>query len=282
MEVVSPSISLGEFLRSRRELLTPEEVGLPSYGRRRTPGLRREEVAQLAHIGTSWYTSLEQGRNINPSEDVLNNIAKALRLTEDERCHLHLLARPNKQAKVEEQELNVGLERTILALTPNPAFIMGRSWDLLLWNQAAEIVFGLPAFSNDMEQKPNWLRRFLMDTSLKSKSKDWETKAQVMIARFRADYAHFPNDARFKELIEEFMLNSELFSEIWPRHDVQVVTDCHKRWYDPRFGEMEFVHVSLQPPAVPELKIMIYTASKDTAARLQSFMGTRNNDKTFG
>ncbi|MEF2965900.1 helix-turn-helix transcriptional regulator [Paenibacillus sp. M1] len=275
MEVISSSISLSEFLRSRRERLAPQEVGLPSYGRRRTPGLRREEVAQLAHIGTSWYTSLEQGRNINPSEDVLNNIAKALRLTEDERCHLHLLAKPIKQVKVEEQELNIGLERTIMALEPNPAFIMGRSWDLLLWNQAAEIVFGLPAFSNDLQQKPNWLRRFLMDISLKSKNMEWEAKAQIMIARFRADYAHFPNDARFKELIEEFMQISELFREIWPQHGVQVVTDCHKHWSDPRIGEMEFEHVSLQPPTDPELKLMIYTASKDTADRLQSFIGTR-------
>ncbi|MGG1515940.1 helix-turn-helix transcriptional regulator [Paenibacillus oryzisoli] len=278
MEVIATGISLSEFLRSRRERLNPEEVGLPSYGRRRTPGLRREEVAQLAHIGTSWYTSLEQGRSINPSEDVLNNIAKALRLTEDERQHLHLLARPIIQAKVEEQELNVGLERTVRALEPNPAFIIGRSWDLLLWNQAAEIVFRLPVFSNNMQQRPNWLRRFLMDSSLKSHNNDWESKAQVMIARFRADYAHFPNDDRYKKLIEEFMQNSELFREIWPRHDVQVVTDCHKQWYDPRIGEMEFEQVTLQPPTDPELKVIIFTASADTAGRLESLLRTRDHE----
>ncbi|MCL6460174.1 MAG: helix-turn-helix transcriptional regulator, partial [Gorillibacterium sp.] len=124
--------------------LIPEEAGLASYGRRRTPGLRREEVAQLAHIGTSWYTSLEQGRDVNPSEDVLNNIARALRLTEDERRHLHLLARPVQQEKVEDQQLNAGLERVIKALEPNPAFVLGRCWDLLLWNKAAEFVFRLP------------------------------------------------------------------------------------------------------------------------------------------
>ncbi|MFX3633194.1 MAG: helix-turn-helix transcriptional regulator [Candidatus Pristimantibacillus sp.] len=275
MKKVSSSISLGDFLRSRRERLTPEEVELPSYGRRRTPGLRREEVAQLAHIGTSWYTFLEQGKNVNPSEDVLNNIAKALRLTEDERYHLHLLAKPVNQIKVEEQELNVGLERTVTALEPNPAFIMGRSWDLLLWNQSAETVFGLPAFSTDRQHKPNWLRRFLMDPSLRLKNKDWEAKAQIMIARFRADYAHNPNDARFKNLIEEFMQISGLFREIWPRHDVQVVSDCHKRWYDPRIGEMEFEHIVLQQPTDPELKVMIYMASKDTAARLQSYIVQR-------
>ncbi len=275
MEVLSSRISLSEFLRSRRERLTPEEVGLLSFGRRRTPGLRREEVAQLAHIGTSWYTSLEQGRSVNPSEDVLNNIANALRLTEDERRHLHLLARPVQQAKVEDQQLSVGLERTIRVLDPNPAFIMGRCWDLLFWNQAAEIVFRLPAFSSNMQRSSNWLRRFLTDLNLRSNNDDWEIKAQVMIARFRADYAHFSNDARFKELIEEFMQISELFRETWTRHDVQVVTDCHKQWYDPRIGQMEFEHVTLQPPTEPAVKIMIYTASTDTAERLQSLKGIR-------
>jgi hypothetical protein len=272
MENIPSRMSLGDFLRSRRERLTPEDVGLVSYGRRRTPGLRREEVAQLAHIGTSWYISLEQDRSIHPSEDVLNNIANALRLTEDERNHLHLLARPIKETKVEEQELNVALERLIKALEPNPAFIMEINWDLLFWNQAAEIVFRLPTFSNSMEQSPNWVRRFLTDSYVISETKGWKSKAQIMIAQFRADYAHFPSDARFKEIIEELMQSSELFREIWPRHDVQVATDCHKQMYDPRIGEMEFEHVALQAATDPDLKIMIYTASPDTAARLQNLM----------
>ncbi|WP_165972327.1 hypothetical protein [Paenibacillus piri] len=128
-----------------------------------------------------------------------------------------------------------------------------------------------------MQQRTNWMRRLLTDAKLKSNIKDWEAKAQIIIARFRADYAHFPNDTRFKELIEEFMQISQLFREIWPLHDVQVVTDCHKRMYDPRIGEMEFEYVTLQPPTDPDLKIMIYTASTDTAARLQSLMSTREH-----
>lgn len=275
MEEVYSRRSLGEFLRSRRERLTPEEVGLVSYGRRRTAGLRRDEVAQLAHIGTSWYTSLEQGRSVNPSEDVLNNIAKALRLTEDERRHLHLLARPVQQETAESQQLTAGLERTIRSLEPHPAFIIGRYWDLLLWNRASELVFRLPVFSNTMRQRPHWMRHLLTDAELGWKIKNWEVKARVLIANFRADYARFPNDARFKELIDEFMQTSRLFREIWPLHDVQVATDRRKRSYDPRIGEMEFEHVTLQPPTNPDLKIMIYTASTDTAARLRSLMESR-------
>ncbi|MBW4085476.1 helix-turn-helix transcriptional regulator [Paenibacillus sp. S150] len=274
MEEIPSRKSLGEFLRSRRERLTPEEAGLISYGQRRTSGLRREEVAQLAHIGTSWYTSLEQGRSVNPSEDVLNNIAMALQLTEDERRHLHLLARPVQQETIEDQQLITGLEQMIRALEPNPAFVLGRCWDLLFWNRAAEFVFRFPSFSSHMQSRPNYMRHFLTDDKLGAGKKDWEAKSQIMIARFRADYGHFPNDPGFKALIEEFMQTSRLFRESWPLHDVQVVTDCHKRWYDPRTGEMEFEHVTLQPPTHPDLKIMIYTAGADTASRLQSLISS--------
>lgn len=269
MKDVPSNMSLGEYLRSRRERLTPADVGLASYGRRRTPGLRREEVAQLAHIGTSWYTALEQGKNVNPSESVLNNIAQALRMTEDERRHLHLLARPAQLEQVEDQKLNVGLNRMIRALDPHPALVLGRCWDVLLWNKAAEFVFRLPSFEKSMPQKLNWMKHLLTNPELGANIKDWESGVQVLIAQFRADYAHFPHDAGYKELIEELMQSSLLFREIWPLHDVQVLTDRHKQRYDPRVGEMEFEHVTLQPPTQSDLKIMIYTASTDTAARLQ-------------
>ncbi|MDP9729588.1 helix-turn-helix domain-containing protein [Alicyclobacillus sp. TC] len=279
--MLSPRISLGEFLRSRRERLVPEDAGLPSHGRRRTPGLRREEVAQLANIGTSWYTSLEQGRSVNPSEDVLNNIATALQLTEDERRYLHLLAQPVEQSKLETSELSVALKRTIIALDPNPAFIMEKWWDLLFWNEAAELVFRLPSFSTNIQQGPNWLRRFLTDPELKSNTSDWENKAKIMIANFRTDYAFYSNDEHFKNLIEEFTQVSVLFRETWPRHDVQVVTDCHKQWHDPRIGEMEFEHVVLQPSTELDVKIMIYTASAETAKRLANLRGSSSNLISF-
>lgn len=265
-------MSLGEFLRSRRERLTPEDVGLPTYGRRRTPGLRREEVAQLAHIGSSWYTSLEQGRSINPSEEVLNNIAKALRLTEDECHHLHLLARPPHSEQGEAHQYPAGLERMISALDPHPAFVLGRYWDLLLWNNAAAYIFRLPPFSDEMQLRPNWLRHLLTNDELQSHIKDWEAGAQALIAQFRADYARFPHDRRFQELIEEATQTSELFRKFWPQYDVQSATDHYKKSFDPRIGEMEFEHMVLQPPTNPNLKIMIYTASANTAARIQHLM----------
>lgn len=267
------NLTLGQFLRARRQRLSPGECGLPTQGRRRTPGLRREEVAQLAHIGTSWYTSLEQDRDVNPSAEVLDSLATALQLTIDERRYLHMLAKTMESREEKNQRLSVGIERMVESLDPNPTVVLGRCWDLLLWNKAAELVFKLPVFSSELVNRNNWLRRFLTDASLVANNEDWEFKAQVMIARFRADYAHYPNEARFKELIEEFMQISELFRDTWPLHDVRNTIDCHKHWHDPRIGEMEFEYVILQQPHDPELKIMIYTASTATASRLQKLLG---------
>ncbi|MBA2938682.1 helix-turn-helix domain-containing protein [Paenibacillus sp. CGMCC 1.16610] len=277
MREISSSLTLGEFLRARRERLTPEEVGLPSYGRRRTPGLRREEVAHLAHIGTSWYTSLEQDREVNPSTQVLDSIAEALKLSVDEQRHLHMLARIGVAKETEQaQEVSLGLERMLKALEPNPAFILGRNWDMLMWNQAAEIVFHLPALTMAPGQRPNWLRRFLTDASLQTNNPDWEAKAQVMMARFRADYAHFPHDERFRLLIEEFMEISELFRSYWPLHDVQIAVDCHKRWIDPSIGKMEFEHLTLETPQNPYMKTMIYMASPATCERLKYLLSVNS------
>lgn len=267
--------SLGEFLRARRERLTPEEVGLPSYGYRRTPGLRREEVAQLAHIGVSWYTSLEQGRNVHPSDQVLDNLASALNLSPVERRHLFLLS---KQDGMEEigtfEEVSTGLERTVLALEPHPAYIMGKYWDLLLWNRAAEFVFRFPPYSKDVNSKPNLIRRYLSDPVIRETSSNWEENVQVMIARFRADCARYPQDAKLIGLIEEFKQTSEHFRKYWPRHDVQTVSDCHKLWDHPLIGKMEFEHVTLQVPTQPNLKVMIYTASPTTFKQLEEMLCT--------
>ncbi|MBB6733228.1 helix-turn-helix transcriptional regulator [Cohnella zeiphila] len=276
MEETSARGLLGEFLRAHRERLTPEEAGLPSYGRRRTPGLRREEVAQLAHIGTSWYTSLEQGRDVNPSAEVLDSLAAALRLNEEERRYLHRLAKPDEPPRENlPAEKSAGLARAVFALDPNPALLMARDWDLLRWNRAAERVFRLPAFAPGMSGRPNWLRRFLADPTVRRINPDWEDKARILIARFRADFARYPNDVRFRELVEEFTRTSELFRLAWPRHAVEAAVDCHKRWRDPEIGEMEFEQVTLQPPDRPDLKLVIYSASPDTAEGIERAIGPR-------
>ncbi len=270
MKEITIQQSLGEFLRATRERLTPEQVGLTSYGRRRTPGLRREEVAQLANVGVSWYISIEQGKDVHPSNQVLESLATALRLSDDERQYLFLLSKSDEmeESKIY-KEISTGLERTVFALEPHPAYIMDKYWDILLWNRAAEFVFQFPSYSASINSKPNLLHHFLFDPSRKEINSDWEERAKIMIARFRADCARYPQDARLNEMIEKFKQESELFRSWWPRYEVKTVTDCHKLWNDPLIGELEFEHVNLQLSHYPDLKLMIYTASLSTAEKLK-------------
>ena len=133
--------ALADFLRTRRTRLQPAEVGLPARSRRRTPGLRREEVAELANVGVSWYTLLEQGRDVHPSRSVLTNIAQALHLTPAEKQHLFYLAHQGPASIIagEADQITPALQRMVDALDPHPAFVIGRRWDALAWNQAANL-----------------------------------------------------------------------------------------------------------------------------------------------
>ncbi|HBF37916.1 MAG TPA: transcriptional regulator, partial [Firmicutes bacterium] len=229
MKEITVQQSLGEFLRAARERLAPEQVGLPSHGHRRTPGLRREEVAQLANVGVSWYTSIEQGKDINPSHQVLESLARALRLSDDERRYLFLLsnAGSNEESEIY-KEISRGLEVTVFALEPHPAYVMGRYWDVLLWNRAAEFVFQFPPYSAGLNPKPNLVHYFLTGPFRKETNADRGERAKMMIARFRADCARHPQDARLNEMIEKLKQESELFRLWWPRYEVKTVTDCHK------------------------------------------------------
>lgn len=265
--------SLGEFLRAARERLTPEQIGLPSHGRRRTPGLRREEVAQLANVGVSWYTSIEQGKDVNPSHQVLESLAAALRLSDDERRYLFLLSKSEEAEESEVyKEIGIGLERTVFALEPHPAYILDKYWDVPLWNRAAEFIFQFPPYSANLNPKLNLLYHFLIDPARKEMASDWEERAKSMIARFRADYARYPQDTRLNEMIGKFKQESELFRSWWPRYEVKTVTDCHKYRNDPLIGELEFDHVNFQLSNYPDLKLMVYTASPSTAEKLKQII----------
>lgn len=270
MSELTTQQSLGEFLRATRERLTPEQVGLPAFGRRRTPGLRREEVAQLANVGVSWYTFIEQGKDVHPSHQVLESLATALLLSEDERRYLFLLSRA---AEIEEpeidKEIGIGLENTVFALDPHPAYILGKYWDVLLWNRAAEVVFRFAAYSASLNPKLNLLQHLLIKSNVTERNPAWEEQAGGLIARFRADCARYPQDARLNQMIEELKQESELFNYWWPRYEVKSVTDCHKLRNDPQLGELEFYHVNFQVANYPDLKLMIYTATPATAEKIK-------------
>jgi transcriptional regulator with XRE-family HTH domain len=265
---------LGDFLRTRRARLSPADVGLPPGLRRRAPGLRREEVAQLANIGTSWYTALEQGRDVHPSEQVLEGLAQALRLTLAERQHLFLLALQHIPAGPlpSEEQLSPALHAVVHALDPHPTYVMGRRWDLLVWNRAAEQVFTFRAIRPPHVKNLVW--RFFTTPALKENHADWDQVAQGVIAQFRADSARYPGDAWFAEVIDDLQHTSAEFREWWSQHDVHYIPHCHKVMQHPALGRLEFEQVALQVPENPDLKMVIYTAFPATAATLEQLLHT--------
>jgi transcriptional regulator with XRE-family HTH domain len=266
---------LADFLRTRRMRLSPEQFGLLRGGRRRTPGLRREEVAQLANVGVSWYTLLEQGRDIHPSAGVLHSIADALQLTPDERHHLFLLADQQHPIDIHasHEQVSPALRRVLDALNPLPAYIIGRRWDFLAWNTAASHVLLLSKSVPPYEYNAIW-RIFAGPTSNHLYNPNWEQVAQKVLAEFRADSVHYANEEWFKRLIADLQHISPEFRAWWPRHDVRGRADARKDIEHPLVGSLMFEHTTLQVPAMPELKIMIYTPlpETDTLEKLQQLM----------
>jgi transcriptional regulator with XRE-family HTH domain len=266
---------LADFLRTRRMRLLPEQVGLRSGGRRRTPGLRREEVAQLANVGVSWYTLLEQGRAIHPSSEVLHSIADALQLTPDERQHLFLLAdqQPLVDTHASDEQVSPALRCVLDALNPLPAYVTGRRWDFLAWNTAAEHVLLLSRSVPPYEYNAVW-RIFADPLSRHLYHPKWEQVAQKVLAEFRAESARSADEEWFKRLIADLQRVSPEFRAWWPRHEVRGRSDALKDIEHPLVGCLMFEHTTLQVPTMPELKIMIYTPlpETDTLEKLQQLM----------
>ena len=258
--------ALAAFLRTRRARLSQAEVGLPTRSRHRTPGLRREDVAELAHIGVSWYTLLEQGKDVHPSTPVLESIAQALRLTHAEEKYLFLLAGHTLPVKTlpEEEEVPPGLRRVVDALTPHPALVIGRRWDVLCRNPAADLVFCFDEPVPPHSLNVVW-RYFLMQAH--SLDLDWETQARNLVAHFRADYARYPGDASFEELLHDLQRTSPLFREWWEQHDIQGVPSGPRPMMHPGLGLLEFDHV--QAAFSSNLRLIIYAASPTTASKLE-------------
>lgn len=268
---------LGDFLRTRRMRLSPEQVGLVRGERRRTPGLRREEVAQLANIGVSWYTVLEQGRDIHPSKDVLHSLATALQLTLDERHYLFQLADQQNvhETQASAEQVSPPLHRVLEALNPVPAYVIGRRWDILAWNIAAEQVLLLSNGAPPYDHNAIW-RIFANPLSFNLYSPSWEQVAQKMLAEFRADSVRYADEEWFKGFIADLQRISPEFRTWWPQHDVRGKNDALKTIQHPVLGCLMFEHTTLQVPTAPELKIMIYTPlpETDTLEKLQQLSNT--------
>ncbi|WP_343954332.1 helix-turn-helix transcriptional regulator [Nonomuraea longicatena] len=227
---------LRDFLRNRRSRLTPDDVGLITAGRRRTPGLRREEVATLAGVGVSWYTWLEQGRDINASAEVLDAIGGALRLTEPERAHLYVLAglNPPLEGGAKGVEVPQQLRDLLDSWLPRPAILRDRYWNLLMVNDTAQAVFGLG------DDDHNCLISFFTNARYRSMHTHWASAAPDVVAAFRADVARAPGDPEFGRVIDDLSAVSPEFAELWARHEVGLPAQSVKAVRHPEAGELLF------------------------------------------
>ena len=249
----------GAFLRSRRERLVPSDVGLPDGFRRRTPGLRREEVALLAGVGATWYTWLEQGRDVQPSAEVLSALADALRLDAAERRHLYILNdRPPPEPKpVGPERVEQPLLRMLDSLTGQPAYVLGRRWDVLAWNRAAELLFG--DYGKLEGDQRNIMHILFANKAHRKLLVDWNEVASTALAMFRADSARYAGDTDFERLIKNLMSVSGEFRELWSRQDVLRSLSSHKRIKHPLAGRMTFEYTSFEVTGQTDMKLVVYT-----------------------
>jgi transcriptional regulator with XRE-family HTH domain len=243
-----PRSELAALLRSRRERLQPADVGLPPGSRRRTAGLRREEVALLAAISPTYYTFLEQGRDVRPSRQVLDALAGALRLSPTERAYLHELA-GGEAVNAAPEILADGVAELVQRLDPAPTYVTGRRFDVLAANPAARELFA------DWPPGTNLLRWMLCSAEAREVYGEWEREASAQLGRFRAAAARHPDDAGFAELVEELLRDSAEMRAWWPRVDVAPLGGGEKRLRGRRYR-----HVVLQVAEDPEQKLVTFAA----------------------
>jgi transcriptional regulator with XRE-family HTH domain len=247
---------LGDFLRARRSRLTPESVGLHRQRRRRTPGLRREEVAELAGIGVDWYVRLEQGRPVTPSVGTVDALARALKLTELEHQHLRALAGGGGPKPFQPETAPPALIRLLGGLT-QPAYVVGRRRDLVAWNAAADEIFD---FSRLGEDDRNILVSMLTDPRSRALfGPGWADEAQRMVAQFRATHDLWAGDPAFVALLRRLRDGCPEFEAWWERHDVGGTVSGIKTLHHPTRGVISFEHASFQANDDPALKLVIYT-----------------------
>ncbi|MEU8587429.1 helix-turn-helix transcriptional regulator [Streptomyces sp. NPDC048664] len=258
-----PNLELRDFLRSRRARVGPDEVGLgPHAGRRRVPGLRREEVAQLAGVSVDYYVRLERGRTPNASSAVLDAVARALRLDQAERAHLFDLARPRpgsgRRRPTPPQRVRPGLLRILDALTATPAMILGHRLDVLAANPLAKALY------TDFDALPhrdrNLARFVFLDPTAHDLLADWETAARGTVAALRLYAGRHPHDARLNELVGELSVRDEDFRQWWADHDVLRYTHGIKPYRHPLVGELDLAYESLTLPDDPDQSLYLYTA----------------------
>ena len=265
---------LGEFLRTRRAQLQPADVGLPDFGeRRRVPGLRRDELAQLAGVGLSYYTRLEQGSSLNASPEVLEALARALGLDEVERAHLHDLAsaprRTTARRRPAPERIGDATRQLVDALGDTPALVLGRRSDVLAWNRTGHALFAGhldPRISEQPDLRPNMARLVFLDAHTRDLFVDWPKKARNVVGKLRLAAGRHPDDPRLASLIGELTMKSPEFATMWAEHGVRKWALAEYRMHYPVVGRMELNLQSLNVPQEEGQRIVVATAGADTAS----------------
>lgn len=264
---------LGIYLRDRRHKLDPAVFGFSSK-RRRTLGLRREEVAQRANISATWYTCLEQGRGGAPSADVLDRISRALMLTDVEREHLFLLGlgRPPEVRYRKSEGVTPRLQRVLDALDPNPALIRTATWDVVAWNRAATVMM-LDYASLPPEQR-NILRYIFLDPRARAAQYDWDSVARFVLGAFRVEAARAGASAEVEPLVDELCRQSPEFEAMWRDNDVQGAHgDAVKHIRHPVLGPLAFEYSAFAVDGRTDLTMVVYNpATPEDAERIRSQM----------
>lgn len=258
---------LGEFLRSRRAQLRPDDAGIPTYGsRRRVPGLRREELAQLAGVSAGYYTRLEQGQSPNASDAVLDAVARVLRLDEAERAHLYLLARPKTRPQhwtAEPEQVRPGVHLMIESFGEVPALVMGRFADVLAWNTTAHILlaghidFDAPNRPGD---RPNIARMVFLDPCTRELYDDWPSKARSTVADLRLIAGQYPDTPALSSLIGELTLGSREFATLWAAHTVGDCGGNARIYHHPLVGTITLMTEFMTLPKDEGQRVAVFNA----------------------
>ena len=259
--------ALGAYLRDRRTRLDPAALGF-QRGRRRTPGLRREEVAQRANISPTWYTWLEQGRGGAPSADVLDRLAAGLMLTDPEREHLYMLGlgRPPEVRYKAVDGVTPRLQRVLDALTVSPAIIKTATWDVIAWNRAAAAL--LTDYATLPREQRNILRLMFGEPRVRAAQDDWLSVARFVVGAFRADVARAGATAEITRLVQELSRVSPEFEALWRDNDVVGHGEGQKRIHHPELGLIELEFSAFAVDGRPELGMIVYNPATEAAADL--------------
>ena len=260
---------LADFLRNRRERIAPEDVGLPPASRRRTPGLRREEVATLAGVGVTWYTWLEQGRDINASPQVLAAVARTLLLDPHERDHLFRLAdAPDDSGKADCSSLTPTAQLLLDKLDPFPACVRNGRYDILAYNQTFDLLMG-PLADLPFEERNSLWRMFTVQ-SCRAATLDWEEGVRRMVAEYRAAMAEHVAEPAWKCLVSRLTKASPEFTELWERHEVASPENLTKRYLHPEVGLLKLNYTHLWLGQRLGTRMTTYSPADDqTADRLR-------------